>query len=95
MSLTNILTDRGQYQEKNVDIYHGLLGFGSSLTLCWLRSNPSFFIAGFSLLTSGQSRTREGAAENISESFPNGEHNPAADESQLLPNGKLRHCQAA
>ena len=46
-------------------------------------------VPGFSLLTSGQPRKRKGAAENIPESFPDGEHDPSPNEPQLLPNGKL------
>ena len=51
----------------------------------WLCSVP-----GLSLHTSGQSRKRKGAAENIPESFPDGEHDPAPDEPELLLDGKLK-----
>ena len=46
--------------------------------------------SGLRLCAAGQSGEGEGVAENISQSFPDGEHDPAQDEPQLLPHGAYK-----
>ena len=64
---------------------HSLLG-GRKMTT----NNHIFHCSGLRLCAAGQSGEGEGVAENISQSFPDGEHDPAQDEPQLLPHGAYK-----
>ena len=47
-------------------------------------------VSGICICNFGKFGERKGAVENFSKSFPNGEHNPEKNESQLFPHGTLK-----